>query len=288
MRWWGLMFLPICQALIKGISLGSGLETNNRNVDCFWEHDASYYIPLLHDIGFNSLRIPFSAQYVREGDFRVLDEIMDLAREHQMTVLLDLHRVWNSHQGDVSEISKEDLIDVWTIMLERYKYREQLTSVGIWNEYQKEDHNFWNAYLKDVIQTLEEKFPNRFIYYASGVRWAGCLRGMDLEDLPFKDRIRYEWHKYVFSSSYDWRNDWDWSVESGIPKDRIVVGEWGFKNEEHDIQWAETFVDYLREKNIKNTYFWMSQISSGDTGGIGIDCSRIDYTKLNILKHLWE
>lgn len=283
-----LSFLPVCQAIIKGISLGSGLETNNRALDCFWEHPPEYFIPVLHDIGFNSLRIPFSAQYVNEGDFHILDKVFDLAKEHQMTILLDLHRTWNSHQGDVSELSKVDLITVWETILNRYKDKEHLTSVGCWNEYQGEDYNFWNGYLKDVITALEAKYPNRFIYYASGVRWAGSLHGINLEDLPFKDRIRYELHKYRFSSGNDWRNDWDWSIESGLPKDRIVVGEWGFKNEDLDLQWANAFVDYLVEKDVRNTYFWMSQISSGDTGGIGIDCSRTDWVKVEILKRLWE
>ena len=289
MKWLRFLFLPFTQALIKGISLGSGLETNNRALDCFWSHPPEFYISTLNDIGFNSLRIPFSSQYVDEGDFHILDQVFDLAKEHQMTILLDLHRVYNSHQGDITEISKDKLIKTWEKILDRYKDQEHLTSVGIWNEYQGEDKNFWNGYLKDVIQTLEEKYPNRFIYYASGVRWAGSLHGLNLEDLPFKDRIRYEWHKYRFSSSNNWRNDWDWSIESGIPKERIVVGEWGFmSNNEFDMEWANAFVDYLIEKNVRNTYFWMDWISSGDTGGIGIDCDRTDWRKVEILKRLWE
>ena len=169
MRWLSsFIFLPFAFAYIKGISLGSGLETNNRALDCFWEHLPSYYIPVLHHIGFNSLRIPFSVQYVNEGDFHILDEIFQLAKEYDMTILLDLHRGWNSHQGDISEITKEEHINMWIKMLDRYKEEHHLTSVGIWNEYQGEDFTFWNEYLKDVIASLEQHYPNRFIYYASG------------------------------------------------------------------------------------------------------------------------
>ena len=288
MKWLRFLFLPLTQAIIKGISLGSGLETNNRALDCYWSHPPEYYIPLLHDIGFNSLRVPFSAEYVREGDFHIMDQIFELAQEHEMTVLLDLHRWYNNYQGNVDEFNRDDLKHVWITILNRYKDREALTSVGIWNEYQNDDVNFWNGYLRDVITTLEDKYPNRFIYYASGVRWAGSLHGMDLEDLPFKDRIRYEWHKYRFSSGYDWRKDWDWSTESGLPKDRIVAGEFGWKSDnDYDVQWANAFVDYLIEKDIRDTYFWMAWISSGDTGGIGLDCNRVDWRKVEILKRLW-
>lgn len=285
-----LSLFPIVKGIIKGISLGSGLETNNRNVDCYWKHDASYYISQLSTLGFNSVRVPFSNQYIQENDFTIMDRIFDLTEMYNMTILLDFHRVYNSHQGDIFEISKEELIKSWIKLLDRYNDREHLTSVGVWNEYQKDDVMFWNGYLRDVITTLERKYPNRFVYYASGVRWSGSLNGMNLEDLEFKDRIRYELHKYRFSSSNNWRQDWDWSVESGVPKDRIVIGEFGwFSNVQDDVQWANSFIDYLKEKEVRDTYFWLCASSSSDTGGIYFnDCETIEWSKVNLLKKLWE
>lgn len=284
---WGLLScLPLIGGVIQGISLGSGLETDNRNIDCYWAHPPEYYIPQLKTMGFNYLRIPFSAQYINEGNYDVLDRFFSLAEQNDMKILLDFHRVWNSHQGDIFEINRDDFLNVWFRLLDRYKDRQVLTSVGLWNEYQGEDIGFWNGFLRDVSTQIETRYPNRFVFYMSGVRWAGSLNGMNKEDLYFSDRIKYEWHKYAFSSSNDWTHDWDWSVNA-VPKEKIVIGEWGFRNPE-DMYWANTYVDYLISKGIRDTFFWMEVQSSGDTGGLYRgDCQTIDYEKLEILKRLW-
>jgi aryl-phospho-beta-D-glucosidase BglC (GH1 family) len=288
------MFLPVCQTIYKGISI-YGLCTESKNFVCSWVNPVEYYIRELKDMGFNSLRIPFSMQYIEEGDFSKLDHVIDEATRYNMTVLMDMHRTFTDHQ-DFSPfehgVTMERFVNAWLKILHRYYIYPIVVGNNVFNEFQGTDIEFLKNYTKTVINYIEYYFPNRFTYYLTGHSWAGSLEGFDVEDLPYKDRIHYSVHKYIFSipqgsnpDTYDYEADWDRSF--GKYTEKLIVGEWGFKQTPKEEEWARRFIKYLKKRNIRNSCFW-TIAHSFDTGGIwNDDCKTIDYKKLSIIKDLW-
>lgn len=293
--YYGLVFLlPCCQAIIRGTSI-YGLETESKNFVCSWKYPVEYYIEKLKDMNFNSLRIPFSMQYIEENDFSKLDHVIEQATEYNMSVVLDMHRIFNNHQ-DFSPlehgVSIERFTNGWLKVLHRYYNKQIVIANNVYNEYQGTDVEFLKNYTKQVLNYIEYYFPNRFTYYLTGHSWSGSLEGFDMEELPYKDRVYYSVHKYIFSipqgsnpDTFNYEENWDRSF--GKYPEKVVVGEYGFKNEPKEIEWAKRFIKYLKRRNIRNSYFW-TIAHSFDTGGLWFDdCETIDYKKLSIIKDLW-
>lgn len=275
------------EAAIRGLSI-YGLETDLKDFVCSWRFPVNWYVDQFAQLGGNSVRVPFSYELVQSGPTWKIDQLMDAVEKHDgMSVMLDYHRTWNSHQGPVPTegISIDQYISVWKVILDRYKDRKCLIYAGVFNEYQGSDTGYWAGIMRGVLEELEHTFPDRFIWVVGGTRWSGNLRGFSLEDLAFADRIRYDIHKYIFSGA---SNPRDWDESFGDYPHKVLVGEWGFKSQVYsEMQWANTFVDYLRQRNITNTYFW-TVAHSQDTGGLWFDdCETLDEVKYSIIARLW-
>lgn len=293
MRWLSLLFLPYTVGhIIKGISI-YGLETEQRNFVCGWKNDLEFYIQKLQHLGFNALRFPFCHQYIHEGNFDRLDHGLSLAQKYNMSVILDFHRVSNTHQeySPLSVLSLEDFIQTWEIVVDRYIAYDVFHGINSWNEYQGNDGcSNPVAYSTALFNRIEEMYPARLHYYMTGYFWASDLRGCSLEHLPYSDRIGYSVHKYVWSGTAD-RTDWDntfGSVE-GIPIEKIVIGEFGwFGDKPNEVDWATRFIAYLREKGIQHSCYWTIALSH-DTGNLyHDDCDVIQWNNFELLKTLWE
>ena len=282
-----LLLVGTAEAAIRGINF-YGLETPRKDFVCSWQHPPSFYVDKLSELGFNALRIPISVEYVREGSYYRLDDMFQAVSKHaDMNIVLDMHRIFSGHQAyepQESYINLDMFIDAWKTVLHRYKDNPQLVAVDIFNEVQHQDADRWNGMARKIVTELEKEFPGRFVYYVGGTNWGGNIAKMNLEDLPFSDRIRYTIHKYHFSGPDE--NDWNYSFGPFI--DKVNVGEWGFKSEVYqEKEWAMRFVKYLKGRGITDNYFWTIAMS-GDTGGLWYDdCENIDWEKFNIVKSLW-
>ena len=288
-----LLFLPVVvQAVIRGIS-HYGLETDlgksGCGYICCWANPLEFYVKTLHDLEFNSIRIPFSAEYVQEGNFSVMDTFFDLALQYDMNITLDFHRTVNSHQpfSPISEISLQDFLEIWYHLIERYESNPKFYAISVFNEYQGSNVEWYTSLIKNILMAIESKFPQRFVYLAGCINWSGNCAEVSYEDLPFADRILYAWHKYIFSSSNGtYEHDWNYSV--GQYPTKIVLEEWGFKMTEEEILWANQFIAWLKLTGISSNFFW-TIAHSGDTGGLfdDGDCTSINWNKYQIIKKLW-
>lgn len=281
-----LLIVNYVQAWLKCASI-YGLETENRNFVCQNVNYHTYYLDHLKSLGFNTVRLPFSYQWVTEGDFSKMDDMIGSCYVRNISVILDFHRVWSSHQGPSPEegISMDDYVNSWITMLDRYTYYPNVIGHNAFNEYQGSDIDYLKHFSSKLFTTVEERYPNRFLYFATGYNWAGNLRNFSLEDLPFHDRIVYSIHKYAFSGTAD-REDWDYTfpVEQ-FPANKVGVGEFGFLKQ--DEGWAIRFIDYLRERGIQSACFW-TVAHSHDTDGLWRDdCVTFDWGKFNIANRLW-
>ena len=95
-------------------------------------------------------------------------------------------------------------------------------------------------------------------------------------------------HKYWFS---DGINEEAWAATFDKDNHKLIsVGEWGYKTDGSEFEkiFAIEFVDWLKDNNIRDTFFWTWTYNSGDTGGIlKEDCTTVDYEKIRLLHDLW-
>lgn len=283
------LHMQLVMSLIKGISI-YGLETSLADFVCSWVHPVDYYIQELKTLGFNSFRLPYSYEYVQKGDLSKMDFFMESCNRHGMQVVLDLHRIWNFHQGPDPEegVTIDQVIDSWKTVLHRYAHYKILVGHNAYNEYQGTNITYLTNYHTRIFNAIEQEFPGRFTYFACGYVWSGNIFNFSLEHLPYHDRIIYSVHKYVFSGSAD-EADWEESFGTVFPANKLIIGEWGWKQQnENEAAWATRFISYLRKKGIRNTAFW-TVAHSGDTDGIYYDdCEYINWPKYDLLKTLWQ
>lgn len=284
--------------IIKGINW-FGFETEYKNLMCTWSHDIEWHLKKIKNVGFNYIRLPFSLEYVEEGNWKYMDEFFEKSRELELDVVLDFHRLHSTHQSAKpydNMYDFDDFLNGWKTILDRYKDYENLRAVDIFNEYQSGNYVEWNNLARQIVSFIETNFPERFQFFVGGTNWGGNIHNIDLSDLAYHDRIRYSIHKYWFSDTEPYEGKWNYSF--GDHKPVINVGEWGYMSDvPSEAQWAERFVEYLRQHDLKDTFFWTWSHNSGDTGGIlmetsksrtGQDCTDVDYKKMLLLHHLWS
>lgn len=275
--------------IIKGINY-FGFETEYKNLMCTWSNDIQWNVQKIKELGFNYIRLPFSLEFIQEGNFQNMDIFFEESRKLNLNVVLDFHRLSSTHQSSKpydNNFSFDEFLDGWLTILKRYEGFENLKAVDIFNEYQSDNYVEWNSLARQIVSFIESEFPDRFIYFIGGTNWGGNIHNMDLSDLSFHDRIRYSIHKYWFSDTEPYEAKWDYSF--GDHKPVVSVGEWGYMSEvKSEVEWAENFVDYLIQNELRDTFFWCWSPNSGDTKGILLDdCTNVDHDKMALLRRLW-
>ncbi len=267
-----------------------GLETERAGLVCDWVLPPRYYLEKLKvDMSIDTIRLPFSYQYVRANNFVVMDQFMLDSFDLGLHVILDYHRTWASHQGSIPEegITMDDFIETWLILLYRYANFSNILGLGVFNELQGNDTEYMHKLHETFISRIEAVYPERYNYFCGCIGWGGNCSTINLSHLPEWDRIYIEVHKYKFSGEQS-VTAWDISMPRNISSDHWFVGEIGWR---HDIpeerEWAETFLTYLKKRKIMNVCAW-TIAHSGDTDGWWKDdCMTFDFEKSALLRTLW-
>lgn len=292
MRFLSLLLLPLLPvaSIMRGVSW-FGCETEYNNFMCVWEHDQKWHLQKIQELGFNTIRVPFSSAYLKT-DMKALDEFFKNILDTSLMVVLDYHRIENNFQPPkpYNEYhSVDDFINDWIFILNRYSYNSHLVGIDVWNEWVGPDDE-WNDIAKKVISRIEKEFPYRVFYIVGCSNWAGNCKNIDVSSLPFQNRIFYGIHKYTWSDDGDLEQKWDYSFGKFVGDGtKIIVGEFGFKSDlPNQLEWFKAFIQYLKSRNIYHSFFWTWSFNSGDTGGLlQVDCSTIDMLKLGLLQDYW-
>lgn len=264
-----------------------GLETPYRNFVCSWKNNPEFYLRRLQqDMDINTIRLPFSYEYIASGDIAAMDSFIQLCQQLNIDIILDWHRTWSSHQGATPEegITMDIFASAWINILDRFKKYPNVKGVGIFNEIQLlNDFSYTNTVHRYIISAVEKKFPDRFTYFLGCPSWGGNCSSMSYDDMSTWNRTYIEVHKYRFSGKSD-REDWDISIPARIPSNKWFVGEVGWKqNIDQDATWGKGFTQYLQQRNITNVCLW-TIAHSGDTDGwFKDDCETFDAEKANVL-----
>jgi len=236
---------------------------------------------------FNWLRIPFSADYIVEGNFIVMDEMIQRCSVWNISVLLDWHRNNNLFQDDwLEHISLEEYIRLYSVLMDRYRTNGAVKMIGLWNEYKGNNATYWTEQMTFVMNTFEKKYPDRFYWSVGCPVWSSNCGEMNWSGLPYSNRIFVDHHKYPFTQpNMDQPDAWN-NTFYHDPK-QIIIGEWGFKFPDGK-DWADNFVDWLKERGIQNTFFWTAVTNSGDTEALWKNCNIFEEDKMKLIQFLWE
>lgn len=282
------LLLPVVQAVIRGYSF-YGYETEQRLPVCSDVNPPLYYLSYLKDLGFNYIRVPFSTVFVEEGNFENMDSFMADCYNLKLSVLLDHHRTFPDRQDESlldRGMTMERFMSAWHTIIDRYVGYENFVGLNAWNEFVSHNASFVNEVSEIVFTNIEKRYPNRFTYYCTGVLWSGRLTGVNIDHLPFKDRIRYSLHKYVFSIGANEDYEQSWNASLGDHEvSRVVIGEYGWLP--HDSWWAEMFIKWLKKVGITDTFFWTIARSQGTGGLFQDDCVTFNADKYRLLRRLW-
>lgn len=281
-----LLFLPFTNAVIRGLNM-YGLETEHASLACDWVSTYDEMLDNVQKLGFNTVRLPFSHDYLHNTDMATMDSFFEAVLKTNIGVVLDFHRIVNYQQSPKPYDDQhpfEMFINDWIFILDRYKYNSHLIGVDIFNEFQSDDENEWNTLATQVVKAIENNFPYRFFYMVGCVSWGSHCHGVHV-DLPFQERIYYSIHRYVWHGGNSYSS---WDEQFGYQGNKMIVGEFGAKSDlPNQMDWFKDFLVYLKSRDIENSFFWTYAVS-GDTGGIYMDdCKTLEIEKMKLLWAYW-
>lgn len=227
---------------LSGISW-FGFETQDFVVNGLWSHPMSFYMDFMKNNGFNTIRVPFSAEWIlynfnlypdssfvssdplnqHKKSIEILDNLFDLAEQRDMKIMLDLHRL---HKEYISELwysptdnmfTSDDFLKTWYTILDRYHNRPCLIAVDLLNEPHGpatwgsgDPSTDWNQFAEYAIGELSQKYPDStWLYLVEGIGW-----GKDLSQARYhpiqvssniQKRVVYSAHSY--GKSVVWNTD---------------------------------------------------------------------------------
>jgi endoglucanase len=301
---------------IRGINW-FGMEAGCNCPNGLWVHDTEYYMNLLRNQGFNSIRIPFSYEVASQLDTslasecvradpyvqsftarRYLHHLFYHARIRNMTLLLDFHRDHDQIQPFPLSIIDLDMYrNAWKNMLIEYGAYSNLIGIDVKNEpHGGISWNEWSHFVLDFIAFVDEEIPQyKGLYWVEGIEdysdgsaWGGSFSrmGTTMGKVP-NPRVVFSPHVYGVSvrgiqALYD--GTWQWDTWFGFLlqyyDNLICIGEIGGYNGGPDYTWHQNVLEYLQAKGIRDFYYWCLNPDSGDTGGVlAADWTTIDSSK---------
>lgn len=302
---------------IQGISW-FGFESDTVILGGLDKHPISFYFGILQKHGINSIRIPFSQEWIyynydfqpdpqylssnpilkNKKSIEILDYVFDMAGELNITILLDMHRlnykeisqIWYSIENN--RYTSDTFLESWYKLLDRYHQNENLITYGDNNP-----NTDWFRFSNQTILYLNTKYRHHnWLILVQGINWGRIFPKYNNKTLLLSGRnVVYSPHTYGRSVTPTMNLDPHalyalWDQAFGYLKSEfqqaIIIGEWGGRTS-LDTLWMSVFAKYLVENNMTNNYFWSLTPNSDDVDGFLLnDWTTIDPIKKILLQNL--
>jgi hypothetical protein len=253
-----------------------GIETERKAPVCDWVHEPKWYLKKLVDgYGLNTVRLPYSREYVMANDFKTMDAIIQTCNEMKLKVILDYHRTFASHQGrtPTEGITLGQFLDTHLTVLQRYQ--DKIWGVSAFNEIQIKNAVYTDNVNHMIVNAVESQFPGKYVYFLGCANWGHFCEGVTIPR-GLENRTFIDVHQYAFTNFTDIT-----SFPSYIPASNFFIGETGATQQ--DMPWLRSFLQYLEKRGITNLCFWTIAHSS-DTGGLWKDdCATMETEKMELL-----
>jgi endoglucanase len=235
----------------------------------FWEKWRGNYvtredIALLHQVGFNTVRVPLHYSLFESDDaegFRLLNRLIGWSRAENLYVILDLHAAPGGQTGtNIDDSSgypwlyqspkeQEHLIEIWRRLATHYRDEPAVLGYDLLNE--PIPHFSKLALLNPALEPLYKKLSGEIrnvdghhILFLGGAQWD---TNFSVFGKPFDTNVAYTFHKYwtapdesVIRQYLDFRERYDvpiWMGESGENTDEWI-GQFVKTLEKNNIGWA--------------------------------------------------
>lgn len=184
----------------RGVNISHFLSQTDRNDDerkmFFNEKD----IALISNIGYDHIRLPIDEKNMWDEEgikidlaFDALHNILSLAQEHELKVIVDLHIVRSHYFNDSynplwDEVEEQEkFVSLWLqLSNELKKYPNDMVAYEILNEPVANDPRDWNNLIAATLQTIRKEEPNRTVVIGSN-KWNSVNTFGDLE-IPENDK----------------------------------------------------------------------------------------------------
>jgi endoglucanase len=329
--------------LLRGVNW-FGLETEIHAPHGLWLRDYKEMLAQIASLGYNTIRLPYSIASLRSEsltgiDFtiganhqlegkpplEVMDAIIQEAERHNLTILLDSHRLNDREIPELwydEEFSEADWIETWKMLATRYKDQPNVIGADLKNEphgiaswgtydlttdWRLAAERAGNAILAIaphwliVVEGVENNVPGQKL----PIHWqGGNLEGVKRYPVRLSrpNQLVYSPHEYgagvfdqpwfsepTFPSNLDrrWEIGFQYIATEKIAP--IWIGEFGGRQVDETSKegiWQRKFVDFIGQNDLSFTY-WSWNPNSEDTGGILLDDWRtIDRPKQDLLNRL--
>jgi endoglucanase len=206
------------------------------------------YFKLLHDGGFNAVRVNLQAfahmdslNRLRPEWFKTLDWMVDNALANNLSVIIDEHDYVPC--GEDAVMCRAKLTAFWEQVAPRYKNAPNQVMFEILNEPNKAITTpLWNAMLKECLAIIRQTNPDRNVVI--GPSWWNSINSLNTLELPSDDHhiiatvhyylpMRFTHQGAVWSkdtanlSGITWGTD---AEKEAIVKDFAAVQEWSKAN----------------------------------------------------------
>ncbi len=237
----------------------------------FWHQYRENYITrqdihLLHQAGFNSIRIPLHYKFFESDDaegFTLLDHVIQWSHQEGLYVILDMHAAPGGQTGaNIDDSSgypwlynspqeQAHLIAVWQRLARHYKDNPTVLGYDLLNEPIPHFPRLapLNASLEPLYKKLTaavRQIDSHHILFLGGAQWDS---NFSVFGQPFDSNTAYTFHKY-----------WSPTDESVIRpyldfRERYNVPIWLGESGENTDEWIAQFAALLEKNNI-GWAFW--------------------------------
>jgi len=297
--------------LLRGVNLGNWLEyegylwqfdgsrgDRTRNIEqrvvdllgaeaaaTFWKNYRTTYtteddIAQLGALGFNSVRVPFTARFLLpdgqtafdETEFTYLQNVATWGAAHGVYIIFDMHATPGGQSGQnidddtdgqpdlfIDASNQDRFVTIWTEIARRFKDVVSVAGYDLVNEPLPEPQTsqyvpqLWPLY-KRVATAIRAVDPNHMLI-VEGANWANDWSSLDA---PFDDNMAYSFHKYwdatdvsSIQTFLDHRTMWNrpiWCGESG----------------ENDNSWYQAAFPMLESNNVGWAFWPWKKFNTGN------------------------
>lgn len=243
----------------------------------------------------------------------ILHSLIQKCKDRGIYVMLDLHRLVKEHQAALwysqtdRVFTSEVFLKTWLTMLDEYGHYDNLMALDLFNEPHDpatwgsgDMSTDWRLAAEDTISKIARKYTNAsWVYLVEGINWGKYVGGAIQHPIRMPeglgDRLVYSTHEYgasvvpsvdvhnVAALRADWDNNFGRLRRTGAA---VWTGEFGGRVDV-DREWMVHYVDYLRDINATDTFFWSLTPNSGDVRGmLQDDYTAVDEFKMKIMKSL--